>query len=155
MITFQRATAYDTATLQGIARRVIRANYTPFLGVDAVAEFIESGMSDTEIESGIENCVTLRLDGRAIGFAVTKDDLIHLLMIDTPYQRTGYGSLLLAHVENMLFKSVARIRLQTFKHNANAVAFYRKNGWCVTDEFVVREMHDVAMVNLCKERHGN
>lgn len=48
----RKAETGDIGVLQGIARRVIRNNYTPFLGQKSVSHYIESGQSDKEIVDG-------------------------------------------------------------------------------------------------------
>jgi ribosomal protein S18 acetylase RimI-like enzyme len=121
----------DVDTLKGIAKRVIRLNYTPFLGANAVHDFIESGQADKEIDDGIHNCTMLTSDGVTLGFAITKESLLHLIMIDTGFQHSGYGSKLLHHVENMLFARYDCISLNSFKANTVANQFYLKSGWLV------------------------
>ena len=136
----------DTNILKAIAKRVIRLNYTPFLGAEAVQGFIESGQSDKEIDDGIHVCTVLMGDAIPIGFAITKEPMLHLIMIDTVFQRLGYGSKLLQYVENMLFILYDRIYLNSFKANTIANQFYLKNGWslvqdderCETDDMTIR-----------------
>lgn len=130
----------DAQTIKAIARRVIVSNYTPFLGLEAVRGFIDSGLSDQEIDDGMGSCTLMIRDGEIVGFAITKDSLLHLLMVDTACQNRGYGSKLLAHIESGLFGRHETIRLQTFRENAQAVRFYLKNGWRITQETPVLEM---------------
>ena len=132
--------------IKAIAKRVIRLNYTPFLGTDAVQGFIESGQADKEIDDGIHNCTVLMGDAIPIGFAITKESLLHLIMIDTVFQRLGYGSKLLKHTEDMLFMRYDCIYLNSFKANTTASQFYFKNGWslvqndekCETDDMMIK-----------------
>jgi len=126
---YRQATDNDVQDLKNIARRVINTNYAPFLGGEAVTAFIESGMSDKEIDDGLNDCTLMIRDKRTIGFAVTKEDLLHLMMIDVPFQNAGYGTALLAHIEEMLFAKYHCIRLQTFKDNVPTVHFYLKEEW--------------------------
>lgn len=122
-----------------IASRVIRHNYVPFLGAEAANAFIEGGMSDKEIDGGLGDSTVILSGGNVIGFAMTKGDLMHLLMIDVPFQSKGFGSQLLSHTETKLFRKFATIRLQTFQANTDAVRFYLRKGWCVTGEEFIKE----------------
>lgn len=124
--------ASELSQAQRIAERVILHNYAPFLGAEAALQFIESGQSNQEIIDGAEHCFVAKEGGRLVGFAIFIDDLLHLLMVDVPYQRKGYGAMLLAHVEEALFRTHATIRLQSFEENEPALRFYRKNGWRVS-----------------------
>lgn len=132
-IRFCQASFEDSDVVKNIAKRVIYFNYTSFLGLDAVEEFISSGMSDKEIDDGLINCTVMILEDTIIGFTITKENLLHLIMIDVPYQNQGYGSELLAYIEAYLFSEYDEIHLQTFLKNKNALKFYLKNGW-ISDE---------------------
>ncbi len=124
----------DISALKHLAVEVIRHNYTPFLGAAAVEAFISSGEAEAEIDNGLERCMVLEDHGAAIGFAITNEDVLHLLMIAPGVQRQGYGTGLLRHVETALFRRFPRITLQSFKANEAANAFYRRNGWKVVGE---------------------
>ncbi len=143
----------DAQTIKEIARRVIESNYTPFLGLEAVRGFIDSGLSDQEIDDGMGSCTLMIRDEGIVGFAITKDSLLHLIMVDTACQNRGYGAKLLAHIENILFGRYETICLQTFKENAQAVRFYLKNGWRITRETPVPEMGK-TMLSFEKTRNG-
>jgi GNAT superfamily N-acetyltransferase len=141
----------DLNILKDIAKRVIRLNYTPFLGANAVHDFIESGQADKEIDDGIHNCTLLTGNGVTIGFAITKESLLHLIMIDTGFQRSGYGSKLLRYVENELFMRYDCIYLNSFKANIIANRFYIKNGWRLVQNDEEREADDM-MIKFEKRR---
>lgn len=153
MIGFKKAAVQDAQAIKDIARRVISANYTPFLGSEAITAFIESGQSDREIDEGLDACICLESKGKIVGFAITREDLLHLLMIDVSFQNRGYGSMLLRHAEQALFKAHSRICLQTFKENAPAAAFYRKNGWRIASEQWMPELNK-TMLHFEKESEG-
>lgn len=138
--TYKKATPSDAPTLKEISTRVIRKNYTSFLGAEMVDEFITSGLADKEIDDGIQACMLMFDDAALIGFAITSGDLLHLLMVDVPYQNRGYGRMLLQETENRLFETYDEIHLQTFEENSCAVQFYLKNGWRVTGSEVVPGM---------------
>ena len=125
----EKARSDDISALQGIARWVIQHNYTPFLGHDNVTGFIESGQSDKEIENGIEHCHVMWQSETIIGYTVFTEELLHIIMIDVPYQHKGYGAELLAYAEREMFKHNSLIKLQTFEKNTPTICFYEKKGW--------------------------
>lgn len=138
--SFRPAKPEDAQAVKEIARQVITSNYTPFLGAGAVRDFIESGQADREIDDGMTRCTLMICDGRITGFTITDGPLLHLIMVDTPYQNRGFGSKLLAHIEGALFGQYDTIRLQTFKENRPAVRFYLKNGWKIVEENAVPQI---------------
>ncbi len=152
LINYKQATKEDAQSLKDIAKRVITTNYVSFLGKDTTTTFINSGMSDREIDDALDNCTTMLCDGKIVGFAITKHELLHLIMIDVPLQKRGYGSLLLAYIEEKQFLKFERICLQTFKENRAAVQFYLKNGWLISREERVTEINK-TMLHFEKIRH--
>ena len=83
--------------------------------------------------------IVLVEDGTVVGYSVPKDDLIDLMMVDVPCHRRGLGTALLRHMEDTLFRTYPSLRLESFKGNAMANAFYRKNGWLETRAFTDQE----------------
>ncbi len=144
--SFRSAKPDDVQAIKNVARQVITSNYTPFLGAEAVRGFIESGLSDKEIDDGMEQCTLMICNNEIVGFSITNDSLLHLIMIDTTCQNKGLGSRLLANIENSLFDKYDTIRLQTFKENTPAVRFYLKNGWKVVAENAVPEMGKMMLL---------
>lgn len=95
--------------------------------------FIDSGESDRELEQHLENCDVMLVDGSIAAFSIYFDDLIHLMMVEVSLQRSGFGSELLAHVEEQLSsRGNKMLRLETFEGNVQAINFYLKNGWSIT-----------------------
>ncbi len=137
---FRKAAPQDADTLKEIARRVIRHNYVPFLGAEATNAFIDSGMSDQEIDDGLDRCTVMLSDCQIIGFAIAMDDLLHLIMVDVPFQGKGYGGQLLAHTENEMFGHHKTIRLHSFQENVDSVQFYLAKGWHVVGQEAVKEL---------------
>ena len=145
MIYYRKATISDAQILKDIAKRVISTNYTSFLGIEVTTDFIESGMSDKEIDDGLTNCVLMIVNGQIIGFVITNGDVLHLIMIDVPVQNAGYGSALLAHIEEELFSQFNKIQLQTFQENVLAIQFYLKNGWRITGQEIAPELDKIML----------
>lgn len=150
-IQFRKIKPQEARWPKGIAQRVIRHNYTSFLGSEAVNAFIGNGMSDKEIDDGLDRCTVMLSDNVIIGFAITNTNLLHLIMVDVPFQGKGYGGKLLAHVENEMFGRHQSIRLQTFKENTSTLAFYQKYGWMITEEECVPELGK-SMLHLQKQK---
>lgn len=147
----RKAQVGDIPNLQAIAKRVILENYTPFLGQGNVAQYINSGQADTEIEDGIAHCYIMHRDEAVLGLAIVNDDILHLIMIDVPYQNKGYGAKLLAFIERQMFNHYPAIMLQTFEENSNTVRFYEKNGWRIKSAEYVDEM-GMSMLHMGKDR---
>lgn len=145
-IQFRKAVPEDAGTLKEIAKRVIRHNYAPFLGAEATSAFVDGGLSDREVDDGLDHCAVMLCGRDIIGFAVVKDDLLHLIMVDVPFQRKGFGGKLLKHAEDEMFRRHAVIRLQSFEENTGTVRFYLRNGWRVVREERVEGMDKTMLV---------
>ena len=128
-IEIRKATNLDADALKKIARKTIDANYRSFLGDEAVDLFIGSGASDQYINENIDDGWVILSEGSLIGLCVMKMNLIDLLMIKHDYHRQGYGTTLLKHCEQQLFRRFIEIKLESFEGNWKAHGFYRKNGW--------------------------
>jgi ribosomal protein S18 acetylase RimI-like enzyme len=127
-VQFRKAAAGDLETMQGIATHTIDTSYRSFVDDEAVDWFI-SGPSDDYLRQNIDDATVVVADGRLVGFAVCKGDLIDLLLINHESHHRGLGSALLAHCESELFRRYESITLQSLEGNGRANAFYRKHGW--------------------------
>lgn len=148
-IQFKQATNKDSQSIKFIARRVISTNYIPFMGIEMATDFIERGMSDKEIDDNIDNCTLMLLDNSIIGFSIAQEDVLHLIMIDVPYQKKGYGGLLLSYMEKNIFNQYETIRLQTFQENKDTVQFYLNKGWLISGKEYMPEF-DKTMLSFKK-----
>ncbi len=151
---FRPAMPGDAAELKNIARRVIQANYTPFLGEETVREFIESGQSDKEIDDGLNTCAVMVSGGKTVGFTIVNGEVLHLIMVAPEEQGKGCGSKLLAHIEGQMFMAHPVITLQTFESNIGAIAFYQKHGWREAGRQTVDGM-DISLVVFQKARQAD
>ena len=122
----------DVEPLVALSRRTVAAKYAAFLGQDAVRSYIESGAVDQYVADSIGRCHVLVGDGQVVGLTVTQYNLIDLMMIDIDFHRGGLGTRLLRHVEVLLFNRYETLLLESFQDNAQANAFYQKNGWTAT-----------------------
>ena len=68
------------------------------------------------------------VDGRPAAFMAIAGDFIDQLFVAPEHQQRGVGAALLAHARGL---SPSGLRLFTFQFNANARAFYEKNGFVV------------------------
>ncbi len=110
-----------------------------------VQDFIASGQSDKEIDDGLNDCTLMVKGDVIIGFTIVNADTLHLIMVAPEHQGKGYGSKLLAHIEQQMFKDHALITLQTFNNNTHAIAFYQKHGWHETARQMIAGM-DMELV---------
>ncbi len=128
----RKATKSDIEVLKDLSKKTINANYRPFLGDEPVAAFVDSGAVDQYVDENIESCSVILSEGNVAGYAVTKDNLIDLMMIDDDFHRHGLGTKLLEYCEEMLFKNYDELILESFEENHKANDFYKKNGWTET-----------------------
>jgi GNAT superfamily N-acetyltransferase len=129
------ATESDVDVLIQLSIQTIRASYTSFLGQDGVEGFIASGEVDKYVRDNIHRCWLLEVDGAIVGYCVPKGDAIELMMVDHRHHRRGFGSKLLLHAEEVLFKDHDEIVLESFEPNDVANAFYRHHGWVEARRF--------------------
>jgi len=125
----------DIKTLIALSRRTISASYRVFLGDQAVDAFIHSGADDEYVRENIGCRSVILADAKIVGYSVTKDNLIDLMMIDHEFHRCGLGTRLLQYVEERLFRIYDELVLESFEGNQRANSFYRKNGWIETRTF--------------------
>lgn len=145
-IQIRTALASDLPKMKSIARRTIDRCYRSFLGNEGVDWFINSGKSERELESNLENCDVLLSEDEIYAFTIYFNDLIHLMMVDVNLHRSGLGTILLSHSEKQLFAlGNTTIHLETFEGNQQAINFYLKNGWIITGKEKDKE-HDFIRV---------
>ena len=138
----------DVETLIEISLRTIRASYSSFLGETAVAAFIETGAVEEFVRSTIGRTLLVTLDGEVAGCAVGIGHHVDQLLVDERSHRRGLGSLLLARLEEHLFKESETLELESFRANDNANSFYQKRGWRITGAF--RDENGVEMITMQK-----
>ncbi len=71
-------------------------------------------------------------DGRIVGFAGFKGDMITWLFVDPDCYRKGYGSALLSFILDRMGPTA---RLNVGAGNAAAIALYEKHGFTITKRF--------------------
>ena len=117
-----------------MAKEIILNNYISFLDKESIDNFINSKQCDREIIENVKNCEIMQLKNICIGFSITIENKLHLIMVDRKHQNKGHGTNLLKHIENKLFEKYNEIELQTFEKNSIANNFYNKNGWEKAEE---------------------
>lgn len=127
-LCIRKAAQIDAEEVKRLASEVVLCNYTPFLGTQTTT-YVDSGASDNEIDSNIEDMYVGVYDDEIVGIVVLHDDLLHMLMVKYWYQGHGLGGVVLAFAEDKLFESYDVISLETFEDNAPTIAFYLKHGW--------------------------
>ena len=136
----RKAEEADVATLIALARRTISASYRTVLGDAAVDAFLDSGAVEGHVQENLARCWVILSDGTLAGYAVYRDNLLDLLLIDPARQRQGLGTKLLAHVEQLLFEGCEELTLESFAGNTQANNFYRKNGWLEGDRYFDKDL---------------
>src|SRR5262245_20399850 len=107
----REALASDVGELIDLSHRTIRASYPPFLGDEAVDAFLVSGAADRYVTENVGCCSVIVRDGRVVGYAVCRDNLIDLMMIDHAFHRQGLGTELLHWVQESLGGGYEELRL--------------------------------------------
>ena len=144
------ATESDVDVLIHLSIQTIRASYTSFLGQDRVDGFIGSGEVNQYVRDNLHRCCVIEVDGATVGYCVPKGHVIDLMMVDHRYHRRGFGSELLLHAEQALFKDHDEIVLESFEPNDVANAFYRHHGWVEARRYA----DDKSCVDMIEFRKG-
>jgi GNAT superfamily N-acetyltransferase len=135
----RKALASDVSVLIDLSRRTISASYRPFLGAEAVDGFLGSGAVDRYVQDNLCHCSVIVRDGQVVGYAVRRDNLIDLMMIDHDFHRQGLGTELLRRVEESLGPNHEPLKLESFEGNQAANAFYLKNSWLEVHRYFDKE----------------
>jgi GNAT superfamily N-acetyltransferase len=135
MLTVRKALPGDIDALIALSTRTIGASYRSFLGDATVDAFLGCGAVAQYCRDHIDGCIVLADGGRILGWCVTKDNLIDLMMIDADHHRQGLGSALLKHAEDTLFESHGELTLESFEQNDQANRFYARHGWRAVDRY--------------------
>lgn len=130
----RKSETQDLEQLKALSRKTISICYPCFMGNEMVSDYINSGASDEEIEKHSENTYVAIKADVILGYVVIIGDLVHIMMVDPSQQRTGVGSQLLEFAENSIRENGSIPTLETFESNTQAVNFYLKNGWKITQK---------------------
>jgi len=106
--------------------------YGPFLGQTAVEEFIAAGNVEDYFEEHWPDAMVATVDERIVGVVVCGGTLVDLAWVDPAFRSQGIGSALMADVER---RADGALRLEVWKVNERAVAFYERLGFRTAEEF--------------------
>jgi ribosomal protein S18 acetylase RimI-like enzyme len=113
-------------------RASLPETYAPFLGRAAVEEFVAAGNVERYFEEHWPDATVATIDARIVGVIVCRGTLLDLAWIDPPVRSQGIGSALMADVER---RASGPLRLEVWKVNERAVAFYERLGFRTAEEF--------------------
>ena len=116
----RKGLASDVEVLIDLSRTTISASYRPFLGDEAVDAFLGSGAVERYVTENLSACSVLEPDGQVVGYAVCRDNLVDLMMVDHAFHRQGLGTQLLRHVEERLGQRYGELRLSSSKNEPGA-----------------------------------
>ena len=139
-ITFRAVkTAADRRQVANLARAIWMPHYAPIIGraqVDYMLAHMQSEAAIADqIASGYEYYLAIKAD-RALGYAALVPEptngqgQLSKIYVLPAEGRAGIGGLLLAHVEQRCRElNLNRLWLTVNRHNAVALAFYRRHGF--------------------------
>jgi ribosomal protein S18 acetylase RimI-like enzyme len=92
--------------------------------------WIEGGETERYVETMLSDMFVAEEDGRVVGVAAVKEDLVDLIWVAIAARGRGIGRALLDSAEEALRdRGVERARLECFEPNTPAVDFYERMGW--------------------------
>ena len=130
----------DIAAVIELAGVIWRHHYPGIIGMEQIeymlAQRYTPALIRAQLQSGKAWWDEAVLDGRIIGFSQyephERSMKLDKLYLHQDYQRRGYGSRMLAHVEDETRRrGFGAVRLNVNKHNLKSIAAYRKNGYAV------------------------
>ena len=98
-------------------------------------------------------CPMLLREQKPLGFAICRDSVIELIVVDYRYHRLGFGAKLLAHCEAEMFAAYPMLALQCLESNEQGNGFFRKHGWMETMTW--RDPHSGERTILYQKLRGD
>jgi ribosomal protein S18 acetylase RimI-like enzyme len=118
--------------MAAMQRASLPETYGPFLGREAVDEFVAGCNVERYFEEHWADATVATIDGHIAGVVVCRGTLVDLAWVDPASRSQGIGSALMADVER---RASGALRLEVWKVNERAVAFYERLGFRTADEF--------------------
>jgi len=135
---YRKARENELQYLIDTTEKIIKYNYGMFLENDIIIlNFSEKEKSEKYIFKNLNECLIMELNNKKIGFSITSENKIHLLIIDKKYQNKNYGKYFLKYLEDKLFEKYNTIELQSFPANIAANTFYENNGWKCNEKVII------------------
>jgi ribosomal protein S18 acetylase RimI-like enzyme len=106
--------------------------YGPFLGRPVVEEFISAGSVERYFEQHWREATVATVDARIVGVVVLRGPLLDLAWVDPAFRSQGIGSALMEDAER--HAGSHELRLEVWKVNHRAVAFYERLGFATAEE---------------------
>jgi ribosomal protein S18 acetylase RimI-like enzyme len=140
MIIIEQATTEDVSQIAALAKVVWWAHFPGIISKEQVEYMLARWYTEEAIaqdmESGRVKYLKLLVDGQLIAFAsygpggVANEMQLHRLYVHPHFQRRGYGSAMIRHVEERANQAGCRTLLLTVnKNNKGAISNYHKNGY--------------------------
>ena len=141
-----QATPADFPALAAIAAAGYRDAFGAILSQAALAERTEAHFARRFAAEAVPPVLAEDEASRPIGFHLTHGGTLHMLFVDTEVQARGAGTVLLADAEMR-----GAVRLECFRDNTPARAFYEKRGWVHSRDYEREFIGDVyAFVEYVK-----
>lgn len=135
----------DIAAVIELAGVIWRQHYPGIISTEQIdymlAQRYTPAIIRAQLQSGSAWWDQALVGGRMIGFAqyelYRQSMKLDKLYLHRDFQRQGYGARMLAHIEDAARRrGSSAVRLNVNKHNLNAIAAYRKNGYEVVETVV-------------------
>lgn len=146
----RKATQADIPQLKEMVRNTTRHCYADFIPADLFEDYMKKGNSDKYIDRDSDKCYLAEEDGKKVGMCIMHEDELFMIAVNHEYLRDGYGSKILAYVEEQLFRTNDTIKLETIVENTRAVNFYKKHGW----ELYKTEPYEPLQITVAYMRKG-
>jgi ribosomal protein S18 acetylase RimI-like enzyme len=121
------------AAIGAMQKASLPGTYGPFVGRAAVEEFVAAGNVERYFEEHWHDATVATADGQIVGVVVRRGRLVDLAWVDPAFRSDGIGSALMADVERRA--GSGELRLEVWKVNERAVAFYERLGFATAEEF--------------------
>lgn len=127
--TVCRATEKDVTGLVELIKKTMINNPPKSIGKKHITDFIKGDAAQNLIKNAINQIVVLRVQEKLIGFAIinaTETHLIELILIDSDYQRNGYGT----YFFEKLYEKPYKIRaIDIYSRDIATRSFVEKRNW--------------------------
>jgi putative acetyltransferase len=138
-VKIRPARTADFAALAAIAERAYLRSFAGIMSRAALAERTRTHFLERFMNEPVPPVLAEGDDGATLGFHLTQDDKLAMLFVDAAIHARGVGSALLADAE-----ARGANRLECFRDNARARAFYERRGWTLARNYereFVGEIH--------------
>jgi putative acetyltransferase len=125
-VKIRPARAADFAALAAIAETAYRQSFDGIMSPDALAQRGRAHFERRFAGEPVPPVLAEDAAGNPLGFHLTLDGKLVMLFVDPAAQARGAGGALLADAE-----ARGAIRLECFRDNVPARAFYEKHGWAL------------------------